>query len=109
MKAEVKIVIKLNNPEDAWTNTETAEAESEKGIAAYCVQRIAKILGEGGILEMNGPLSWSFIPLARIVKIDVFADEQHIQLPTAEDLAGVLRAPNAPVQFRKPKPSKDVM
>lgn len=111
-KAEVKIVVKLHSPEGQWCNVEDATYEDEKALSAFCVQRIAKILGEGGILEIKGPFAFEFITMNRIMSIAVNATEKLLTLSTdvgaaAQDAAQtasaekLIRQPGGPIQFRR--------
>lgn len=111
-KAEVKIVVKLHSPEGQWCNVEDATYEDDKALSAFCIQRVAKILGEGGILEVKGPFSYEFITMNRIVSIAVTAEEQKISISTDVNSAALeasqtanaeklIRQPGTPIQFRK--------
>lgn len=86
-KAVVKITINLFNPiagEDPikWEKEQDATYTDEKALTGFIIQRVAKILGEGGILDMRSSLEVHMIPLHRIVDINVTAVPQTVSLDT---------------------------
>lgn len=110
MKAKIEVIVTLKDPAGVWTNIQEIEAvdstleERTKSIGAKCVLVIAEILGHGGILEMTGSLTWKFIPLQRVVDIQVKAVEQLIESATLSQTK-LIRDPNMPLLFRN-TPSK---
>lgn len=105
----MKIVVHLHSPEGEWRNVEDATYENENALSAFCIQRVAKILSEGGILEVKGPFSYEFITIHRIKSIKVNAVEQHINLSTdvgsaaseSQRAASADKMMRDPIQFKR--------
>lgn len=78
MRATITMSCRLVEPEGKWENVIEVNAPDEKAIGAEMVRRMAKVLGEGGILEMHSlsapSLHMTLIPLRRIVDFDVKAE-----------------------------------
>lgn len=102
MKATITLIARLQNPEGVWTNIEEIDVDSQQALDAKIVFNIAKIVGEGGILENSAPHVWSFIAMARLVNIEAKGVLQLIQVPTSKESA-IIRDPNSPLQFRNKK------
>lgn len=81
-KAEISLVVKLQNPDDTWSHVSEASFEKDESLAEFLTSQVAKIMAEGGILETKGQFSFKFIPINRIVDISVHAEEKFISLST---------------------------
>lgn len=71
MKAEVITTVTLKDPQGTWVNSETTVYQDPRALTAFVIQRIAKIVGEGGVLEIKGEFEAEFIRYDRIEHIHV--------------------------------------
>ena len=82
MKALVKLSCRLIEPEETWEHIEPIQSDTIAALASFCIQRLAKLLGEGGILELKSleapHLEMTLIPLRRIVDMRVTAEVEEV-------------------------------
>ena len=112
MQAEVTTTVEFYRPEGhKWENKEIVKYNDPRELTAYTMQQVAKVLGEGGVLEVLGPFECKFQALPNILSVhckgepkliddsgDLGAAVQEHQQTTATE-----RLMKQPMQFRRPK------
>lgn len=113
-QAEVTVTVEFYKPEGhKWSNTETVKFNDPRELTAYTMQQVAKVLGEGGVLEVLGPFEVKFQALPNILSVHCKGEPKLIDNSTDVGSAVVeqnavvtadklLRAGNL-TQFRRPK------